>query len=63
MLTKNIGNVLNSEFSILLLLGIILIFRWSEALHGVAASPGVHFGGDVRETLKIVLSYYIISLL
>ena len=20
---------------------------WSEALHGVAGSPGVHFGGDV----------------
>ena len=22
--------------------------RWSEALHGVAGSPGVHFGGNVR---------------
>lgn len=21
--------------------------RWSEALHGVAGSPGVHFGGKV----------------
>ena len=21
--------------------------RWSEALHGVAGSPGVHFGGQV----------------
>ena len=21
---------------------------WSEALHGVAGSPGVHFGGNVR---------------
>ena len=22
---------------------------WSEALHGVAGSPGVHFGGNVRK--------------
>ena len=22
---------------------------WSEALHGVAGSPGVHFGGNVRQ--------------
>jgi pre-mRNA-splicing factor SYF2/beta-D-xylosidase 4 len=23
---------------------------WSEALHGVAGSPGVHFGGNVWKT-------------
>ena len=25
----------------------ITIHRWCEALHGVAGSPGVHFGGQV----------------
>ena len=24
-----------------------VVYRWSEALHGVADSPGVHFGGQV----------------
>ena len=24
-----------------------MYFRWSEGLHGVAGSPGVHFGGNV----------------
>lgn len=25
---------------------------WSEALHGIAHSPGVHFGGNVRMYMR-----------
>lgn len=28
--------------------------RWSEALHGMANSPGIHFGGDVRHVIASV---------
>ena len=30
------------------------LHRWSEALHGVSRSPGVHFGGQVHY-LKITV--------
>lgn len=29
----------------------IIVHRWSEALHGVSRSPGVHFGGQVTRQL------------
>ena len=32
---------------LLSLIIIIIIVRWSEALHGIAVSPGIHLGGNV----------------
>jgi len=36
----------------------LLLLRWSEALHGVAASPGVHFGGKVGKPMQRILLQY-----
>jgi hypothetical protein len=33
---------------------------WSEALHGIAHSPGVHFGGNVR-MLYVKKKHYTMS--
>ena len=26
---------------------LFIVVRWSEALHGIAVSPGIHLGGNV----------------
>lgn len=47
-----------SDFTIEIIFNVI--FRWSEGLHGVAGSPGVHFGGKVRvlQYVTIINNYY-----